>query len=259
MDWFEALILGLLQGLTEFLPVSSSGHLELGKALFGVESGTGLEFTLAVHGATVLSTLVVFRQELIKLGAGVLQFRYNEETRYVLMLVLSMIPVGIAGFLLKEKIELLFSGRIVMVGAMLVVTAGMLFLTILFKDKGKKLTYLSAFIIGLAQAVAVVPGISRSGATISTGMILGIRRDAVAGFSFLMVLLPVIGANLLEVPGSVGSFGSTGILSMMAGFCGAFFSGLIACRVMINLVRRSRMWCFSIYCVLAGVAAIILG
>ena len=259
MSWFEALILGLVQGLTEFLPVSSSGHLEIGKVLFGVDHESGFAFTVAVHGATVLSTLVVFRRELISLIGGALKFRYNDETRYLLMLVWSMIPVGIAGFLLKDSIESLFTGNLILVGAMLLVTAGLLFATTFFTDRGREMTFGKALIIGLAQALAVIPGISRSGATISTGMILGIDRSRVAEFSFLMVLLPVIGANLVEFIGSGGGPGSANTLVIVIGFAAAFLSGLVACRVMIALVKKSRLWWFSIYCLVVGVISIWLG
>lgn len=259
MSWFEALILGIIQGVTEFLPISSSGHLEIGKALFGIDTGAGLEFTLAVHGATVLSTIVVFRQELLTIADGVLRFRYNAETRYFLMLLVSMIPVGLTGIFLKDQIESLFTGRLILVGFMLFVTACLLFLTGRFRDRGREIGFTDAFIIGIAQAVAVIPGISRSGATISAGMMLGIRRDRIAAFSFIMVLLPVIGANILEVAGSSGSFGSTGLTAIATGFLSAFFSGLVACRIMINIVRRSRMWWFSVYCLLVGLIAVIAG
>jgi undecaprenyl-diphosphatase len=259
MNWFEALILGLVQGLTEFLPVSSSGHLEIGKYFFGIDHEAGLGFTVAVHGATVLSTIVVFRAEILELIRGALKFSMNWETRYILLILWSMIPVGLAGIFLKDQIEGLFDGNIVLVGAMLLVTAAVLFSTRFFKDRGGEITFLKAFIIGIAQALAVVPGISRSGATISTGMILGISRDKVAGFSFLMVLVPVIGANLLEFAGSGGGPGSTGITEIMVGFVAAFVAGFLACKVMIALVKSSKMLWFSVYCLIVGMLSIILG
>ncbi|MBE0675796.1 MAG: undecaprenyl-diphosphate phosphatase [Bacteroidales bacterium] len=259
MSWIEALILGLVQGLTEFLPVSSSGHLELGKALFGVDFETGMGFTVAVHGATVLSTLVVFRKQIASLVRGALKFRWNDETRYIVLILLSMVPVGLAGLFFKDQIESLFSGNIVLVGSMLLVTASLLFLTHFFTDKGREISFWRALLIGIAQAVAVIPGISRSGATIATGMILGISRSKVAEFSFLMVLLPVIGANVLEFSGFAGGPGSTTVFVVMIGFTAAFVAGLVACRVMIELVKSSRLWWFSVYCVVAGVAAILLG
>jgi undecaprenyl-diphosphatase len=259
MSWIEALILGLVQGLTEFLPVSSSGHLELGKAILGVDLDAGLGFTVAVHGATVLSTVVVFRKQIAALARGVMTFRWNDETKYILLILWSMIPVGLAGVFFKDEIESLFSGNIVMVGAMLLVTALLLFLTHFFTDKGRKISFGRALLIGIAQAVAVIPGISRSGSTIATGMILGISRDKIAEFSFLMVLLPVIGANVLEFSGAAGAPGSTTFIAIIIGFIAAFGSGLIACRVMIELVKRSSMWWFSIYCVVAGLIAIFAG
>jgi undecaprenyl-diphosphatase len=259
MDWFEAFILGTLQGLTEFLPVSSSGHLELGKYLFGVDSEVGLAFTVSVHGATVLSTIIVFRKELSDLVRGLFRFRWNSETRYIVLLLWSMVPVGIAGLFFKDSIESLFEGKLVLVGLMLIVTALILFLPRFFSDRGRDIGFGSALIIGLAQAVAVIPGISRSGATISTGMMLGISRDRVAGFSFLMVLLPVIGANMLEFADGQGVHGSGNITEIVIGFVAAFVAGLVACRFMLALVKKSGMWWFSIYCLIVGLISIMLG
>jgi len=258
MNWFEALVLGLIQGLTEFLPVSSSGHLELGKYLFGIDQEAGLGFSIAVHGATVLSTVVVFRNEILTLLRGAFEFRDNWQVRYILMILVSMIPVGLAGVFLKDQIEGLFNGKIVLVGVMLIATAAILFITRFFSDRGEQITFRNAIIIGIAQAIAVIPGISRSGATISTGMILGISRDKVAEFSFLMVLIPVIGANILEF-GSGGSNGSTGITEIVLGFIAAFVSGYLACRIMISLVKKSKLMWFSIYCLVVGIISIIIG
>ncbi len=259
MSWFEALILGLVQGLTEFLPVSSSGHLEIGKALFGTGFEETFSFTVAVHGATVLSTLVVFRKEIAELILGVLKFRYNAETKYVLLLLWSMVPVGIVGLFFKDSVEALFSGNLVLVGLMLLVTASLLFLTGFFADRGREMNFGRALLAGLAQALAVIPGISRSGSTIATGMMLGISRSRVAEFSFLMVLLPVMGANLVEFAGREAGPGSTGIFTIVIGFVAAFLAGLFACKVMIAIVKRSKLWWFSIYCVVVGLLAIILG
>jgi undecaprenyl-diphosphatase len=259
MSWFEAIILGLIQGFTEFLPVSSSGHLELGKALLGLGNEAGLGFTVAVHGATVLSTVVVFRSELVTLASGAIKFKMNWETRYVLMLLFSMIPVGLAGFLMKDQIEGLFDGSLVLVGSMLIVTSALLFMTRFTKDQGGEITFGKAIIIGIAQAIAVIPGISRSGATISTGMMLGISRGRIAEFSFLMVLVPVIGANIIEFTTAGGSPGSTGIFEIGLGFLAAFASGFLACKVMIALVKKSKLLWFSIYCLAAGLLSIILG
>ena len=259
MTWFEAFVLGLIQGLTEFLPVSSSGHLEIAKSLFGVNPDSSFYYTVAVHGATVLSTLVVFREEILELLKGTFAFKMNEETSYVLKLIVSMIPVGIAGILLKGPIENLFSGNIIFVGSMLIITALLLASAHFIRKRERNITYLDAFIIGVAQAVAVIPGISRSGATIATGLMIGNRKDEIARFSFLMVLVPVIGANLLEVFSGEFSADNTGIGIITIGFLTAFISGYLACKWMISLVRQSKMIWFSIYCAMAGLLVLLLG
>jgi undecaprenyl-diphosphatase len=258
MNWFEALVLGLIQGLTEFLPVSSSGHLEIAKSLFGVDPEASFYFTVAVHGATVLSTLVVFRKEIVALLKGTFKFKMNEETSYVLKLIVSMIPVGFAGILLKDPIERMFSGDIIFVGFMLLITALLLAGAHFIRKRERNITYLDALIIGVAQAVAVIPGISRSGATIAAGLMIGNRKDEIARFSFLMVLIPVIGANLLEVLTGEFSGDGTGTGVILIGFITAFISGYLACRWMINLVKRSKLIWFSVYCALAGLLAILL-
>jgi len=241
MNWIEAIVLGLIQGLTEFLPVSSSGHLEIAKTLFGIDPEMNFYFTVAVHGATVLSTIVVFKKEIVSLFLGVIKCKMNEETIYILKLIVSMIPVGIAGLLLKDKVESLFDGDIVFVGFMLLITASLLAFAHFVRKRGREIGYLDALIIGLAQALAVIPGISRSGATISTGLLLGNSKDKIARFSFLMVLVPVIGANLLEIISGEVNTGSTGAGIILAGFIAAFISGYAACRWMIELVRRSNL------------------
>ncbi|MGQ9621225.1 MAG: undecaprenyl-diphosphate phosphatase, partial [Bacteroidales bacterium] len=248
-----------IQGLTEFLPVSSSGHLELARSIFSLKTESSFYFTIAVHGATVLSTIVVFREELIKLGKGALLFRMNPETSYILKIFLSMIPVGITGLLLKNQVEEMFTGNLVLVGSMLLVTSLLLLAGHLVKNKGKEIGYSSAFIIGIAQAIAVIPGISRSGATISTGLIIGTRKDEIARFSFLMVLLPVIGANLIETVMGDMTKNSADTAAIITGFLAAFLTGYLACRWMINLVRKSKMIWFSIYCALVGAISIIAG
>ena len=199
MGWLEAIILGLLQGLTEFLPVSSSGHLELGKALLDVDPEKSLVFTIVVHGATVLSTIVVFYKELWQLIKGLFAFKWNWETKYVVKLIISMIPVAVIGFLLKDDIEALFDGNVRFVGIMLLVTAALLLSTYLRKKNTREINYFDSFIIGVSQLLAVIPGISRSGATISTGLMLGVKKANIAKFSFLMVLAPIIGANLVSL------------------------------------------------------------
>jgi undecaprenyl-diphosphatase len=259
MNWFEAIVLGLIQGLTEFLPVSSSGHLEIAKSLFGINPDESFYFTVAVHGATVLSTLAVFWKEIIQLITGTLKFKMNEETSYVIKIIISMIPVGIAGLLLKDPIEKMFNGNIVFVGLMLMITAVLLALAHFIRKRERNIGYIDALIIGIAQAIAVIPGISRSGATISTGLLIGNKKDEIAKFSFLMVLIPVIGANFLEIFSGEAGMGSAGIGIILTGFITAFISGYLACRWMIGLVRRSKLIWFSIYCAAAGLMAVLLG
>jgi undecaprenyl-diphosphatase len=258
MNWIEAIVLGLIQGLTEFLPVSSSGHLEIAKSLFGIDPETNFYFTVAVHGATVLSTVVVFWNEILTLLKGILRFKMNDETSYTLKLIVSMIPVGIAGLLLKEPIEKLFDGDIVFVGFMLIITSGLLAFAHFIRKRERNIGYLDALMIGLAQALAVIPGISRSGATISTGLLIGNSKDQIAKFSFLMVLVPVIGANLLEIVSGEIKTGSTGAGIIFLGFISAFISGYLACRWMIALVRRSKLIWFSFYCLIIGILSVLL-
>ncbi len=259
MNWIEAIILGVIQGLTEFLPVSSSGHLEIGQVLLGTDMEQSLLFTVTVHGATVLSTIVVFFSEIMKLIREGLTFRDNESTRYILKILLSMVPVLIIGLLFKEEVEKFFSGDLRFVGIMLLVTALLLGLTSLRKKEGRKhIPFTDAFVIGIAQALAVIPGISRSGATISTGVLLGNNREEVARFSFLMVLLPIIGANLLDILKADTTPGkSIAAPVLLAGFLAAFLSGLFACRWMINIVKRGKLIYFAVYCVILGLVAII--
>lgn len=258
MNLFEAIVLGLVQGLTEFLPVSSSGHLEIGKALFELDKGKNFYFTIAVHGATVLSTIVVFRKELADLIRGVFKFRMNEETGYVLRIFVSMIPLALVGFFLKEEVEGLYNGNMLLIGLMLLVTSLLLTIGHFASGKGRSISYRDAFIIGLAQAFAAIPGISRSGATIATGMMLGNRKDELARFSFLMVLIPILGANFLEIVSSTDKM--TESLSpavLIAGTLTAFISGYAACRWMINIVRKSKMIWFAAYCLVVGLLTIL--
>jgi undecaprenyl-diphosphatase len=259
MNWFEAMVLGLIQGLTEFLPVSSSGHLEIAKSLFGINPESSFYFTIAVHGATVLSTLVVLWNEIVQLVKGTLKFKMNEETSYVLKLIVSMVPVGITGLFLRDPIEKLFNGNIFFVGLMLLITAALLALAHFIKKGDKNIGYIDALIIGIAQAVAVIPGISRSGATISTGLLIGNKKEEIAKFSFLMVLIPVLGANILEIVSGEVTADSTGIGIIIIGFITAFISGYLACRWMIELVKRSKLIWFSIYCAIVGLLSVILG
>lgn len=256
MNWLEALILGIVQGLTEFLPVSSSGHLELGKAILGVNAEKSLIFTVVVHGATVLSTIVVFYKDIWSLFKGLLAFKWNEETAYVFKIFISMIPVIILGVFFKEEIEGFFTGNVLFVGFMLIITSLLLMSTYLVRNNERKIGYLDSIFIGIAQALAVLPGISRSGATISTGLLLGNRKANIARFSFLMVLIPIIGANVKDIyDGGAGGSG-IGILPLAIGFAAAFISGLLACKWMIGIVKKGRLSYFAIYCFLVGSIAV---
>ena len=258
MDWLEALLLGIIQGLTEFLPVSSSGHLELGKAILGVNAEKSLAFTVVVHGATVLSTIVVFYKDILKLLKGLFAFRWNEETIYIVKIFISMIPVIILGVFFKEQIEGFFTGNVLFVGSMLIVTSLLLASTYLIKQNEKKISYADSFIIGVAQAFAVLPGISRSGATISTGLLLGNRKANIARFSFLMVLIPILGANFKDIyDGDMTGEGGVGVVPLIVGFLAAFISGLLACKWMIGIVKQGRLVYFAIYCFIIGSIAVI--
>ncbi|MCK5462803.1 MAG: undecaprenyl-diphosphate phosphatase, partial [Bacteroidales bacterium] len=235
MNWVEALILGLVQGLTEFLPVSSSGHLEIGKALLQIEARDNLTFSIVVHGATVLSILVVFFNDLKKLLTESLTFRYNESSSYLLKIILSMVPVAIVGVFFKSEVEAFFTGNIVFVGSMLLITATLLTISFFIRRGSRNIGYLDAFIIGIAQAFAVLPGISRAGATITTALFLGNKREEAARFSFLMVILPIIAANFLDLLGQEPASSSDGVwFPLLVGFIAAFVSGLIACRWMLS-------------------------
>jgi len=259
MDLLQALILGIIQGLTEFLPVSSSGHLELGAAVFNLKE-ENLTFSIIVHGATFLSVLVVFRKDIIQIINSLVRFRWDDETKYLLLLMLSAIPVGVVGVLFKDSIEGLFEGRIAFVGSMLLITSLLLFLTRYAPKKGEKINVKRAIIIGLAQTLAVLPGISRSGATISTALYLGVDRVKAARFSFLMVLIPIFGASFLEVlslhNAQEPSTLTTGAL--VTGAVAAFLSGLFACSWMIKIVKKGKLVWFAAYCAIVGVISILL-
>lgn len=257
MSVWEAIILGLIQGLTEFLPVSSSGHLELAGALLGIQEPDSIRFTMAVHGGTVLSTIVVFRKELGRLIAGFFRFRMNEETKFIINILISLIPIVVVGLFFRKEIEAFFYGNITLVGVMLMVTALLLAFAHRAKPRQLNVTPLKAFIIGLAQAVAVVPGISRSGATISTGLMLGVNKEEVSKFSFLMVLIPIIGANLLEVFDMPADGSGIGAAPLAAGFLTAFVSGTLACRAMIRIVNKGRLVWFAVYCAVVGAATVL--
>jgi undecaprenyl-diphosphatase len=259
MNWFQALVLGIIQGLTEFLPVSSSGHLELGKFLFGINPETNFYFSIAVHGATVLSTVFVLWTEITELFKGILKFKWNEETQYVLKIIVSMIPVGIAGFYLKDIAENFFTGNMIALGLQFLISALLLFMTLVIKPKERPIGFIDSFIIGIAQAIAILPAISRSGATIATGMMIGNRKAEIARFSFLMVLVPVIGANLLEIKSGGFSTEGTSLIIILIGFIAAFVSGYFACKWMISLVKKGSLVWFAVYCVAVGIFSILLG
>ena len=257
MSWFEGIILGLIQGLTEFLPVSSSGHLAIAKALFGIETGD-LAFEIAVHAATVLSVVVAFWSDIVALFKGLFKFKYNAETRYILMICLSMIPIFIVGVFFKDQVEAIFGGGLTVIGCALLVTALLLTLSQTIKPKQKDLGYGSALIMGLAQAVAVIPGLSRSGATIATGLLCGVKRDQVTRFSFLMVLVPILGEAFLSLVGGDFAESSVGAVPLLLGFVTAFASGLLACKIMIAMVKKASLGWFAAYCAIVGILCIVL-
>lgn len=262
MDWIQALLLGLVQGLTEYLPVSSSGHLAIGSALFGIEGEENLAFTVIVHVATVFSTLVILWKEISWIFKGLAQCRID-ETRYFINIVISMIPVGIVGVFFKDYVEEIFGSGLAIVGSMLFVTALLLTFTYFAKPRQKaNISKRDAFIIGLAQAAAVLPGLSRSGSTIATGLLLGNSKEELAQFSFIMVIPPILGEALLDVVkmlhGSADSMlQSVAPLSLIVGFLAAFISGCVACKWMISIVKRGKLIYFAIYCALAGAATLI--
>ena len=260
MDAWEAIVLGIVQGLTEFLPVSSSGHLELGKALLGDQSvpEESLLFTVVLHFATALSTLVVFRKDVWDILKGLFQFQWNEETRFSLKIIVSMIPAVLIGVLFEEQLEALFGGNIGFVGAMLIVTALLLWLADKAKNTEKKVSYKNAFVIGIAQAIAMLPGISRSGATISTSVLLGNDKNKAARFSFLMVVPLIFGKIAKDIVSGDLSAETANFTTLGLGFVAAFVAGLLACTWMIALVRKSKLSWFAIYCLLVGITAIII-
>lgn len=258
MSEIEALVLGLIQGLTEYLPVSSSGHLAIGSALFGINGEENLTFTVAVHVATVLSTLVVLWKEIAWIFKGLFQGRMNDETRYVVNILVSMIPVGIVGLFFKDKVEEVFGSGLFIVGCMLLLTAALLAFSYFAKPRQKeKISLRDAFIIGVAQAAAVMPGLSRSGSTIATGLLLGNKKERLAQFSFLMVIPPILGEALLDVMkavkgGAEAAVGDISLTALAVGFIAAFVSGCVACKWMINIVKRGKLIYFAIYCAIVG-------
>lgn len=260
MDWFEALILGLIQGLTEYLPVSSSGHLAIGSALFGIQGEENLAFTIVVHVATVFSTLVVLWKEVEWIFRGLFKWEMNAETRYVINILISMIPIGIVGVFFKDEVEKIFGSGLFIVGCCLLLTALLLGFSYYYKPKQKeKISMKDAFVIGLAQACAVLPGLSRSGSTIATGLLLGDNKAKLAQFSFLMVIPPILGEALLDSVKMMKGEDIAGDIpgiSLVIGFLAAFISGCLACKWMINIVKKGKLIYFAIYCAIAGIVTL---
>lgn len=276
MDWLQALLLGIVQGLTEFLPVSSSGHLMIVKELLGVDGEGFLDFTVTVHLATVLSTLVVFWKPVCKLLSGFFKFKYNDETDYIFKIVVSMIPVAIVGLLFKDQVEALFGDSLTTVAVCLLVTAALLTLSDLFgrrkavggesspsgSDARNGINFWQAFVVGIGQAFAVAPGLSRSGTTIATGLLCGVKREVMAQFSFLMVLVPIIGEQALDllkaVTGQAELGGGLSPVCLVVAFVAAFLSGLFACKAMIAIVKKAKLGWFALYCAVVAVLIFIL-
>ena len=257
---WQAIILGIIQGLTEFLPVSSSGHLELTKFILGDESmpKESLLMTVVLHAATALSTVVVFWKEIKEIFAGLLQFKWNKEFQFSLKIILSMIPAALVGIFFDEEIDALFGGQILLVGSMLLITGLLLFLADKAQKTEKDTSFGHALLIGLAQAIAILPGISRSGATISTSVLLGIDRERAARFSFLMVVPLIFGKMADDILGGSISTDMTTLLPLSIGFISAFLTGLIACKWMIQLVKKSQLKYFAYYCFIVGAIAVFL-
>jgi undecaprenyl-diphosphatase len=258
MSIIEAIILGIIQGLTEFLPVSSSGHLEIGKAILGDKSlpEESLMFTVVVHFATALSTIVVYRKDIAELLGGIFKFKWNEESQFAAKIILSMLPAVFIGLVFEKEIEALFSGQILLVGGMLAITGLLLLLADKAKKTEKQVSFVNAFIIGISQAIAILPGISRSGATISTSVLLGIDRAKAARFSFLMVVPLILGKIAKDLLDSEVSFNSEQSMPLLFGFIAAFAAGIFACKAMIKIVQKSKLLYFSIYCFVVSFAAI---
>lgn len=261
MSTLEAIILGIVQGLTEYLPVSSSGHLAIGSAFFNIEPEDNLTFTVLVHIATVFSTLVVLWKEVAWIFKGVFRGGLNDETRYVINILISMIPIGIMGFFFKERVEEIFSSGLLIVGCMLLVTATLLAFTYYYRPRERsRIGKRDAFIIGIAQAAAVIPGLSRSGSTIAAGLLLGNKKTNLAQFSFLMVIPPILGEALLDsfsIAQGADYGGGIPITSLVAGFIAAFVAGTVACKWMINIVKKGKLIYFAYYCAIVGVSTLL--
>ena len=259
MEVLDSILLGIIQGLTEFLPVSSSGHLELGKAILGDSSvpEESLLFTVVLHFATALSTIVVFRKDIWSLLKGILKFEWNEDLKFASKIAISMIPAVIVGLFFEEQLEQLFGGNILLVGFMLLITAILLFFADKAKNTNKNVSFSNAFIIGVSQAIAMLPGISRSGVTISTSVLLGNDKTKAARFSFLMVVPLIFGKIAKDILSGDLSLESQNFTALSIGFIAAFISGLFACTWMISLVKKSKLTYFAIYCAIVGLIAVI--
>ena len=264
MEWFEAFILGIIQGLTEYLPVSSSGHLAIGANLFGLSGEENLTFTVAVHVATVLSTVVILWKDIVWLFKDLFKFQWNEGTKYIVNILISMIPIAIVGFFFKDKVEEVFGSGLLVVGICLLVTATLLAFSYFAKPRQReKISPLHAFIIGIAQSIAVLPGLSRSGSTIATGLLLGNKKERLAQFSFLMVIPPILGEALIDVKdmaemGVETAMSGLSVTALVVGFLAAFIFGCIACKWMINIVKKGKLIWFAVYCAVVGAATIVL-
>lgn len=262
MTLFEAIILGIVQGLTEFLPVSSSGHIELGIYILGIQSSDNLLFSVVVHAATALSTIVVFRKDIIEILQDLLKFQWNVGTQFAFKILLSMIPIGVIGLLYDEEISAFFGGKVLLIGCMLLITATLLTFSHFAPKKNGSVTFPKALLIGIAQTIAILPGLSRSGSTISVALLAGVEREKAARFSFLMVLIPILGGGFLKFldyiknPSVADGIGGG---ALVAGFIAAFIAGLLACVWMINIVKKGKLIYFAIYCAIVGVIAILWG
>ena len=263
MDWLQAVILGIVQGLTEFLPVSSSGHLAIFKELLGVEASEDLMFEVTVHAATVLATIVVFWKPIVQLFAGLFKFKYNDETDYICKILVGTIPVMIVGLFFKDQVEAMFNSLWVVGGCLLITAVLLYFSDAAAKAKAREtearngISFWQALLVGVGQAFAVLPGLSRSGATISTGLVSGVKREVVAQFSFLMVIIPILGEMFLSIVGGELAASTTGLLPLALGFIAAFATGLFACKAMIALVKKAQLKWFALYCALVGFIVIL--
>ena len=261
MDYFESIILGIVQGLTEFLPISSSGHLEISKAILGNDFSNkeSLLFTIVLHFATALSTIVFFRKDITEIILGLFDKKNKESSKFSISIIISMIPAVLIGLFFEETINSFFNGNLILVAVMLYITSILLYLSDIIKLDRKEITFKNSFLIGLAQAIAILPGISRSGATIATAVVIGIDREKAARFSFIMVIPLIFGSmakSVLEIDSPISEIN---LLSLSIGFFAAFLTGILACKWMIEWVKDSKLWYFSLYCIIAGTVAMIYG